>query len=360
MMNLNIIKTMLILIISDLNGIISCMEHPQPSIKCELTDFYDSADYDCFISPVDDYLWLHIKDMNDTDVFLDIPDDSKNRINFMTFGHNSVQFLPKDIHKYAPNLEKISAFGTSIKKVSRHNFMDLKSLVEIEITDGELTDICGTAFNDLKSLESIDLSKNEIKFLHPNLFKGTDGIKDLNLKQNSIDILHPMIFSGLSSLLTVDLSYNDILFIDKRQFLNNRLLRTVSLADNPLKVVEFGAFVGFFNLNVLDIGGTPCAVTIMSDVDETIKILGGYCSQISSDDQHEIQQKIDLYNKWLGGKYVADMCGSDDQLSYIPNIVGSQDNSSIKLHIDIQLWTLVCLILALNVNYWKTSIFNGF
>lgn len=299
---------------------------------------------------------LATKNIEDSKTFFKIPKNLQNEIQRIVVEGEAVAFLPQSIHEFFPNLLEISVDTTSIKILSNECFEKLRNLTNLKLINGELTDICGTAFHDLQSLKEIDLSVNEIKFLHPNLFKNNLQLQKINLSSNLLEILHPLLFSWLLQLSILDLNFNAITFIDKRQFIENQQLRELFLIGNNIKAIEFGAFNGLLELKVLHINDNPCTADYEPEfqeedinVNSTIKFINEECSKVDKN-QHEIEVKINAYNKWFGRKYVTDKCGSDDKIDYSSFYLES--SSSTKL-LGCQIWVYVGLVSSLYVNSLK-------
>ncbi|KAL7013355.1 hypothetical protein ACKWTF_015347 [Chironomus riparius] len=289
-------------------------------------------------------------------MFIDVAEKFQIEVQNLTLEDDTVLFLPLGIHKVLPNLLEIEAHSTSIKIASKEHFEKLTKLTALRIINSELTDICGTAFHDLTSLTEINLSVNEIKFLHPNLFKENLQLQNIDLNGNSIEILHPELFSKLHQLSVLILSFNALTFIDNRQFSHNKQLSELHLDSNNIKAIEYGAFEGLDSLLMLAIEYNPCTNDFQSEFDDegmnmnvTMKFVNENCGKIG-ENQNEIEEKINMHNKWFGSKYVADKCGSDDKGDYVPFYLRS---SGVKLHLGYQIWVLVSVIRVLNVNYLK-------
>ena len=78
----------------------------------------------------------------------------------------------------------------------------------------------GDAFRDLKIMVELDLSNNEITELSSSTFTGNDRLQTLTLSHNSLTRLDAFQFPVLKHIKTIDLSYNSLQFIDVEAFGN--------------------------------------------------------------------------------------------------------------------------------------------
>ena len=90
--------------------------------------------------------------------------------------------------------------------------------------------INGDAFRDLKILVELDLSNNEITELSPSTFSGNERLQTLTLSHNSISQLAAFQFPVLKHIKTIDLSYNSLHYIDVQAFgnLGSRYVLTIT------------------------------------------------------------------------------------------------------------------------------------
>ena len=78
----------------------------------------------------------------------------------------------------------------------------------------------GDAFRDLKIMVELDLSNNDITELAPSTFTGNDRLQTLTLSHNQLSKLEAFQFPVLKHIKTIDLSYNNLQYIDVEAFGN--------------------------------------------------------------------------------------------------------------------------------------------
>lgn len=110
-------------------------------------------------------------------------DESVERIDFAY--NKQIEYLPENISEAFPNLKVYDAAACAIRKISRANFVNLKSIQKL-FFDGNLIErVEGDVFEGLTTLEFIYLSHNNIKFIDVNAFATLNNLKRLDLFNNN-------------------------------------------------------------------------------------------------------------------------------------------------------------------------------
>ena len=73
-----------------------------------------------------------------------------------------------------------------------------------------LQEIHSMAFKNLRILVELDLSNNNLTHLEPETFSGNERLQTLTLSHNKIASIAPYVFPLLKHLKTIDLSHNFI------------------------------------------------------------------------------------------------------------------------------------------------------
>ncbi len=174
-------------------------------------------------------------------------------------------------------VEEISDFAFSIG-----------SLVELNLSNNNLTKLVTNAFSGARSLKILNLSFNSISVIESNIFEDLYSLIDLNLSHNylnngsfssswdetsvdwnienlqTLDLSHNQIyyyqvmpyqsFSGLKRLESLNLSYNNIT-LDYGSFSSNQYLKTLDISYNAFVYFEMDFLLSVRSLENLFLSG---------------------------------------------------------------------------------------------------------
>lgn len=215
---------------------------------------------------------------------------------------SSIQSISADIPSDTLELEITDGTFYSLRDA---DFVEMpaKSLQELRLTNGQLTDIQPNAFNTLKGLQvldlsgnslqqistqdlfssllylqTIDLSDNNLNDLPSGMFSAQSNLQELTIARNknirnlrgpsfqglrslkkflasgcNIRTLENDLFSAISSIHTLDLSYNQIQSLPNTDsFRLLRSLRNLTLTGNQISALTDDQFAGM-DLDILDL-----------------------------------------------------------------------------------------------------------
>lgn len=168
--------------------------------------------------------------------FTAVPTHLNHEIQILRMTHNYVRNLGREVFKSAGllNLQRI--------------FMNHCHVQEID----------STAFRDLRILVELDLSNNNLTHLEPETFAGNERLQTLTLSHNNIAQLSPYAFPPAKHLKTIDLSHNKIEEIDRRTFENlGNSVESVFVDNNRLRTLREEVFVPLTNLKSLQLHNNP-------------------------------------------------------------------------------------------------------
>ena len=154
----------------------------------------------------------------------------------------TIEFITNDFFVKFPNIQSVVIHGVSLKFLLRGDFTMADNLVNIHITQTDLTDLEDYVFHGTKVLKTLNLRENKIHEIAENAFKGLQTLKFLTLSFNEIQSLHVNVFKDLSFLEQLSLSTNKIQHIDEHLFSKNRNLEILFLDHNQLKVISGNMF----------------------------------------------------------------------------------------------------------------------
>ena len=146
--------------------------------------------------------------------------------------------------------------ANDIQSIPDHTFVNLSSLLNLDLSDNRLSQIKDTDFEGLGDLLSLNLTFNHLKLIKPGAFQHVPSLKYLYLSQNSLHMsLQQTLFSALYHLQLLYLDQNGIISLPERLFSNLKQLQTLSLAGNLLSSLNKDAFLELQSLQHLDLSG---------------------------------------------------------------------------------------------------------
>ncbi len=114
------------------------------------------------------------------------------------------------------------------------------------------------AFRDLKILVELDLSNNNITHIEQRTFAGNERLQTLTLARNQIAALQPYQLPPLRHLKTIDVSHNFLSAIDSKAFLQlGNSVESVLINHNELRTLREEVFVPLTNLKSLQLHSNP-------------------------------------------------------------------------------------------------------
>jgi len=164
-----------------------------------------------------------------------IPQDLHAEVQVLILDYNSISSLGANVFiTNLPNLQKISLRHCGIKTIHEN------------------------AFNGLKILVEIDLSNNNITKFGPKTFSGNNRLKTLNLSHNPIRNLIGMQFPPLPYLKTLDFSHCLLEQIDRTAFGNlGNSVEAIQLKGNQLHSLQEDIFLTTTNIKSLELHHNP-------------------------------------------------------------------------------------------------------
>lgn len=161
------------------------------------------------------------------------------------------EFFTNDFFVKFPNTQNLVIHEAPLKYLLRGDFALADNLVNIHITNTELTDLEDYVFHGTRALKTLSLRENKIREVAGNAFKGLVTLKFLTLSFNEIESLHDNLFKDLSFLEQLSLSANRIRHIDEHLFSKNRNLQIVFLDHNQLSAINGNIFQNNLQLREL-------------------------------------------------------------------------------------------------------------
>ena len=184
--------------------------------------------------------------------------------------------------------------NSQIRTLTQNDFSSLQTtqILELKITNSQLTEIQDYAFQSLGTLRKLTLSENRIFSLSENAFEGIVYLQELDLSKNKIQSFTSLqVLNPLTGLKILDLGYNLLHSIPSGLFIAQRSLQKLTLEGNHLGTLEGNSFQGLHNLR--DLYARKCDIrTIESSV---FKQLGSVNTlDLSDNDLYQFPAHTDL------------------------------------------------------------------
>lgn len=141
--------------------------------------------------------------------------------------NQTMEFLPKNVANFLPNLKKITIESSKLKKIVSQHFDGLKKVEELILKGNKLTDI-NYALDGLTDLKVLDLSHNSIFNLTESSFEKFTKLITINLSHNRLTNLALETISTKNVIEKFVLSHNQLVSIDPQII---KLLLSAKLID---------------------------------------------------------------------------------------------------------------------------------
>ncbi len=192
---------------------------------------------------------------------------------------------------------------------------NMTSLLYLDLTDTDITELPAGIFQDKKILFGVKFPKN-LKTIGESAFSGCENLIDKLEFPETLETIGNSAFYGCTSLPTIDLSQCvDLKQIPKYSFCNCKLLKTINMPSS-LTSIENGAFAGCTGLLQMSV---PCAVppTIANDA-FTYDMITNTCV-LSLPTENKLDYSSDNYWK----AFVEEKSKSEIQVSVNGQLPGS-------------------------------------
>lgn len=197
-----------------------------------LADFLDHCPKDCNCK------WANGKREADCTRagFTAVPTHLDHEIQILRMTHSYVRVLGNEVFKAA----------------------GLLNLQRIFMNHCHVQEIHSMAFKNLRILVELDLSNNNLTHLEPETFSGNERLQTLTLSHNKIASIAPYVFPLLKHLKTIDLSHNFIDEIHRHTFENlGNSVEALNIDNNRLGALREEVFLPLTNLKSLQLHSNP-------------------------------------------------------------------------------------------------------
>lgn len=133
----------------------------------------------------------------------------------------------------------------------------LINLQKVFMRSAGIRELHHDAFRDLIILVEVDLTDNEITTLEPDTFRGNERLRMLLLSGNPLERLSEAQFPPLPHLRTLELQRCRLAHVHRLAFVHLVALEALDLRNNRLRQLSEAAFMSSGRLNTLDLDGNP-------------------------------------------------------------------------------------------------------
>lgn len=158
-----------------------------------------------------------------------------------------------------PDMQVLDLTGNKIPNLPPAAFssVGLLNLQRIFLKGAGLREVHRDAFRDLRILIEVDLSDNDITVLHQDTFAGTERLRVVCLSNNPLSELRSYQFPPLLHLRTLDFSHCHLEHIDEEALTHLAALESVNLKGNRLSHLSERVFAPLTKMKTLALDGNP-------------------------------------------------------------------------------------------------------
>lgn len=95
-----------------------------------------------------------------------------------------LQFFPKKIEKFFPNIEKLTITQTGLKIFTTDDIKPFTKLKNLDLSENQLEELNAELFAFNEDIEEIDLTGNKLKHLGENFLKFAGKLKTIDMSEN--------------------------------------------------------------------------------------------------------------------------------------------------------------------------------
>lgn len=157
--------------------------------------------------------------------------DIRNVTAFVSI-NQKIKFLPLNLAKLLPRLEKIVVEQSGLVSIGKHDFEGFFKLLSISMQRNNMTSIDEGTFDDVIKLEYVNLAFNHITSLPSQLFVNNPRIRTLILSFNQIESLSADILIKKSAVNEFRIDHNQLESVDTKIFKSLRKAHLIDFSAN--------------------------------------------------------------------------------------------------------------------------------
>lgn len=169
--------------------------------------------------------------------FTGLPDTFDGDMQVLDLAGNSIHKLGKDAFQRAGllNLQRIFLKGNTLREVHRDAFRELIILVEVDLSNNEITSLDPETFSGNERLRVLYLSGNPLGQLVEGQFPPLPHLRTLDFESCRLEKINPNAFVNLVALESLNLKGNKLANLSEETLMNFAHLKSLALDGNPWK-----------------------------------------------------------------------------------------------------------------------------
>lgn len=167
--------------------------------------------------------------------FTTLPDSLDSEMQVLNLSGNSISNLGKDAFKNVGlvNLQRIYMASIGLREIHRDAFRELIILVEVDLSDNEISNLQSNTFYGNERLRILCLNRNPLRHLGQAQFPTLPHLRTLELEGCQLESVHRNSFIHLVALESLNLKSNNLHNLSEAAFMNFAHLKSLALDGNP-------------------------------------------------------------------------------------------------------------------------------
>lgn len=114
-----------------------------------------------------------------------LTEKTDSNVQYLRINDQSIEVFPRNLQKHFPNLKFLTVARCGIKKISKEDFIGIRSLEAMDLAGNLLTSLPDNLFADMRKLRKIYFNGNKLEKLSSKLLKPIEGtLEDGNFRNN--------------------------------------------------------------------------------------------------------------------------------------------------------------------------------
>ena len=172
--------------------------------------------------------------------------------------NSKIPFILRDIFTVFPNVYAMQVDNGGLKDIQGSAFARAENLRVLNFVQNNITSLTADTFINLPFLEELYFVSNNISSVSVNSFNGLQRLISLRFQNDSITSFLPFTFRPLVNLRNIFLTELRLQRIEGRLFASNRFLRILDLQDNDINAMQSTFLDNLANIQLINLMGNQC------------------------------------------------------------------------------------------------------